>query len=446
MKYLPLFLAIFFLLTQCADSDFQTNQLPIQTFQIDNSKDTTLQAKDGVTIFIPKGAFDDQNIQIEFKAAVKLEDMVLANLYTMSTFNEPLASHGMFYIAATNENGDEVTLKKEIQVTLPNSGQRDDLKIFQGVSRDGSIRWQDVGDLDNQAVMDSLAIGQQLWDMYCATCHASDLRTDATGPALGNVTLFRYREWLYRYTMNSQKMIAEGDSLALCLWYDWKPVVMTSFDGSHGSYFDLDSVFVPNPVLSKHQVNLIYDFIENESLVQNIGKSEIKYKLKCAIQPAISSILYENDVVWNVSFNVDSNYIDTSYAIDLDYVVDIDASGWYNVILLSIDSRIEEMEFSVQVSKPKLNWTSVSLVFPNFKTNVVSTYTKGNSYYFPAYKNSKIARFPIGEPAIIIVTGYDDERLYFAHRKITYGDNEIEELELQEMTSDEVEEMIRALF
>jgi mono/diheme cytochrome c family protein len=451
MKYTSLLLIALCLLTQCADRVPNTAQLPDQFFQIDNSRDTTLQAKDGVTIFIPKGAFDHQKINIEFKSATKLEDMVLANLYTMTTFNEPLASHGMFYINAKNESGEQTALKQPIQVTLPNAGQRDDLKVFEGVERKGAIRWQEVGDLDNQAVMDSLAIGKELWDEHCTTCHASNLRTDATGPALGNVTLFRDREWLYEFTMNSQKMIAEGDSLALCLWYDWMSVVMNSFDGSYNYQYNSDSIISQNAFLSRHQVDLIYDFIENESLIQNIDSSEVKYKPKCVIRPNINGILYENDV-WEVSLKKDKMYnlyADTLFTLPSDfkdYILSIRGLGWHSITRFCNDSRIGPKNFSINLLDYYPTHTRVNILFPKDNIYIHSRNHDGNSYHFSDNKKDRIAHFPIGETAFIIAVGSDDERLYFAHRKITYGDNEIETLELQEMTTEEVEATIRGLF
>lgn len=70
--------------------------------------------------------------------------------------------------------------------------------------------------------------GEQLYKK-CSVCHATDMVTRATGPALGGVTKIRSRDWLYDFTRNSQRMIAAQDPIALELWDKWKPAVMTSF-------------------------------------------------------------------------------------------------------------------------------------------------------------------------------------------------------------------------
>jgi len=60
--------------------------------------------------------------------------------------------------------------------------------------------------------------GKTLFRNYCATCHAKDMKTDLTGPALSG-TEDRWadypREDLYGWIRNSQAMIAAGHPRAL---------------------------------------------------------------------------------------------------------------------------------------------------------------------------------------------------------------------------------------
>jgi cytochrome c2 len=76
------------------------------------------------------------------------------------------------------------------------------------------------------------ALGDKIFGVKCATCHAKNMKTDATGPALAGVEE-RWadypKEELYTWIRYSQRMISEGHPRALQLWADWKPVVMNSF-------------------------------------------------------------------------------------------------------------------------------------------------------------------------------------------------------------------------
>ncbi|WP_367392594.1 cytochrome c [Lewinella sp. LCG006] len=80
-----------------------------------------------------------------------------------------------------------------------------------------------------------LALGKSIFRNNCAACHAGDMKTNLTGPALGG-TERRWenhggKEALYAWIRNSQKMIAEGENQrAQELWQEWRPTVMNSFE------------------------------------------------------------------------------------------------------------------------------------------------------------------------------------------------------------------------
>lgn len=72
--------------------------------------------------------------------------------------------------------------------------------------------------------------GKELFKSYCASCHAKDMRSAATGPALGG----SQERWgddvaLYGWIRNSQALIAQGHPRAVELWNQYKPTVMTAF-------------------------------------------------------------------------------------------------------------------------------------------------------------------------------------------------------------------------
>ena len=77
-----------------------------------------------------------------------------------------------------------------------------------------------------------LDAGKNLFINNCAQCHARDMRTNATGPALGG-TQERWapypQEELYAWIRNSQASIASGQERAVELWNQCKPVIMNNF-------------------------------------------------------------------------------------------------------------------------------------------------------------------------------------------------------------------------
>jgi len=72
--------------------------------------------------------------------------------------------------------------------------------------------------------------GKELFKNYCAACHSKDMRSAATGPALGgSQTRWADDVALYAWIRNSQALIQKGHPRAVELWNQYKPTVMTAF-------------------------------------------------------------------------------------------------------------------------------------------------------------------------------------------------------------------------
>ena len=95
------------------------------------------------------------------------------------------------------------------------------------------------------AAQPSSDAGRTLFRNYCATCHAKDMKTDLTGPALGG-TEERWSEYpredLYEWIRNSQASIASGQPRAVELWDEWKPTVMTAWPNLTDE--DIESILI----------------------------------------------------------------------------------------------------------------------------------------------------------------------------------------------------------
>ncbi len=78
----------------------------------------------------------------------------------------------------------------------------------------------------------SIDEGKNLFKINCAQCHAKDMKSALTGPALGG-SEERWADYpqedLYSWIRNSQKMISSGHPRATELWNEYKPTVMNAF-------------------------------------------------------------------------------------------------------------------------------------------------------------------------------------------------------------------------
>ncbi len=97
-----------------------------------------------------------------------------------------------------------------------------------------------------------IELGKALFKANCANCHAKNMKSKLTGPALGGVE-GRWadypREDLYDWIRNSQKMIAEGHPRATELWNEWQPTIMNNYpnltDAEIESILDyIDAIYV----------------------------------------------------------------------------------------------------------------------------------------------------------------------------------------------------------
>lgn len=119
-------------------SDTVINQL----FTINTTKDTTLMCAEGTNITIEAGTFKEKNVVVQVKEYYDMDDIILANLATVSN-GKMLESKGMIYINAT-ANNTTVFPQKPINIAMKNDSDTlaEGFKIFSGMQdAHGNINW-----------------------------------------------------------------------------------------------------------------------------------------------------------------------------------------------------------------------------------------------------------------------------------------------------------------
>lgn len=120
-----------------------------QIFPINPSKGATIEGKEGMLIIVPKDAFIDDkgiliktSVELELVEALKLEDMVLYDLATLSD-GKLLESGGMFYINPTS-NGKNINInpQRPFYIEIPTNEVKPGMMAFKGeVAEDGTLNW-----------------------------------------------------------------------------------------------------------------------------------------------------------------------------------------------------------------------------------------------------------------------------------------------------------------
>lgn len=119
------------------------NELDVQKFKIQTDKDTVIAGEDGTTIFIPAGAFETHEKEIDFilQEAIEPADIMKAGLETFSDSNL-LETGGMFMTEAYDSKG-KIELKDsaELTVDVPQYEMKEGMQLYDGVKNKDGINW-----------------------------------------------------------------------------------------------------------------------------------------------------------------------------------------------------------------------------------------------------------------------------------------------------------------
>jgi len=223
------------------------DNLKIYSAEIDNSRDTVLQAPGGSLLTVPAGSFDGGNgtkIRLLIKEALTIPDIIMAGLTTESN-GKQLSSGGMIDIEAAD--GQNLHIIKPIRISVPGSFIDSKMMVFKGVKGDdGQINWTNPVPMASTSQMATLHQGEQLFKQKCASCHG--IQSPVTGPSLAFISRLRPENWLFNYTRNNAAIMKSGDPYANCLFEQYNKTPMPAF-----------------PELSVSDLNRLYAYIDNES-------------------------------------------------------------------------------------------------------------------------------------------------------------------------------------
>jgi mono/diheme cytochrome c family protein len=126
-----------------------TDALPAEILRINPLHDTVIETRGGILFAIEANTFLDPSgkaaanpVELEIKEALLPFDIMKAGLSTVSD-GKLLETGGMFYLGAKSGNDSlHIDPKKPIQASVPYSGTRNDMMLFDGKREaDGRINW-----------------------------------------------------------------------------------------------------------------------------------------------------------------------------------------------------------------------------------------------------------------------------------------------------------------
>lgn len=142
-------------------SDTFDNAIPSQFFNFMGEKNFIAEGEEGVKVYIPIGAFMNENgeiengsIELELKEALDMDDILKGNLTTTDVEGNLLESGGMLYLDA-KANGKKLTVNpnKPLYIEVPTKEKKPDMMIYRGYrGNNGNLIWAEPKKPENYLV------------------------------------------------------------------------------------------------------------------------------------------------------------------------------------------------------------------------------------------------------------------------------------------------------
>ncbi|MEO0896807.1 MAG: cytochrome c [Bacteroidota bacterium] len=350
-----------------------------QTFQITCDSDTVLTSEKGVKISIEAHTFacpPNKQVTLKFTEILTKTDMILNRMYTLDESGNILESGGMFQLIDATNNAK--TFLKPIKVDIPTTWINQDMQQYAGNIQDDMMVWVANGEEVQAKNAEGIQKGEILYRQNCTACHLTDLRKSLVAPPIGNVHLFRDKDWLINFIRNAPGMLAIRDTLAVCVAQAANNVVMNGF--TH---------------LSIEEITDIIAYIANESKRQAIARDEIKFATKCDI---------DTIRIWSAPT--------FSPQVDYYYSTTIFSAGWMNVDALCLfDQKIEALQIMLDKPYPKAE-LAISFQERNIAIPLVKEYQDSKIYNLLNGKGMSQISFPLGEKIDIVAYSKGKEFQY----------------------------------
>lgn len=425
MKKTAIFIALCVLFLHCKNDGKKSSQfgrrnpedVEKQVFKIKTGQDIIIKTKSGTAIQIFSNTFlnsTNQKAELIVQEITSKKDMIAYGISTVSSDGKLLESGGIVKLSTNPTLA--INPERPINIKIPTNGAATGMKVFSSEFSGGQMIWKYESELANASDFGHLERGEKLFYQYCKICHAKDQVTTLTGPPLGCLEMGperRSRDWLIRFTQNSQKMIYYGDTLANCLWAMWKPCLMPSFE-----------------YLTNEEIGNIYDYIHNESVRM--------------------SLCYDRETssksnMMKLTCNTDSLEIlnDTTFLIETASIYDLLTKEleWINCDRF-IDTDKDVDAFDVKTSEEVFMY----LIFKHRKT--ICPFVKSEERYILQYSESQSKlNLPIGEKITILAftKEQDGKRKYVAiHERIKKENNDYE-LKLEDISEDDFQKLMDKL-
>ncbi|WP_052600365.1 c-type cytochrome [Aureispira sp. CCB-QB1] len=397
---------------------FSLDNLPTSNFKIQGNKDTILKSENGIKLYIPFNSFLDENGQI-YKGEININiveilstaDLVLSGINTITSNGRILENKGAFKISI-NETNVMINPDVKIKAILPQEKYNNSQVFIGEIDTNNQFYWKESHHFEKDSINYWLIKGKEFLHTECASCHNVDLVSDMTGPALAWVS----KRWdnmsdLIAFTQNSF-LLAEAGNLRAKTMLDWSASAMT------------------NCSLSEREIKAIYDYIDEECIIQGIDSTIFGKKTSTE---TYQTYLNRPDSMLNDEYKI---MIITNKSL-------VGVKGFYGYFdYLNIENA-NLIEYSVRVDNEEfIGKTRVKLILPKIDLALTGIYDSTKKHY-TFFRNTTKIELPIGEKGYLLAVSRLSKVPSVSLKEIQIRNQQEEKLILKKSSSQEIIQLIK---
>ncbi|MCA4898713.1 MAG: hypothetical protein ACK514_01300 [Bacteroidota bacterium] len=419
----------------------------LQQNLVDPTKDNVIKGKNGTIIHIPANSLIGENgvpissqTTVELKEHYSIVDFVTSNLQTVHN-SDILQTQGMIYFAAKTTNGTIVKIDKSkpLRIEFPINERINEAKIFTGKRDDnGYLNWDSISEPSKYLIPYPIrVISRNEFPTECPNFYG--ITTDTTRDGYFNYygdlskfenTLLATREFKDRYNVACWKEIVDiyANNIDKNLWEIDELVV---------KHFIQDSTERVN-----YQINWRPPGIKGGPRTKAQDEAH-EWLVNSAKESGHRMITVFKSFASQKLTTIDptKRLADTTVAEMTKAFIAYDALefGWVNVDYFFNDPKSVDIKL---IAKANETVPIINLIIPNRNVILSGISKDDNTYYFTKNENG-YNKLPKGEKGIIIAIAIKDNKLHFAEKEITIGQNETEVIELKPTTAETIKTRLK---
>ncbi len=381
------------------------DQLEDQSFRFKGEQENVIIGKDGTKILIPANAFVDGrgrvaqgNLTLKLKEAIHLEDIVLANLSTMTSSGEVLMSKGMIKVEAyKGKYALQLAKDKSLTIEVPTKFE-EGYSYYKGENSKGDLTWTEPVPIEKNPQV--------------------------------NMNEVNMKKWGFKYTTKPYvEKVGDTDGLDSLVVHMWNRDVYFTKDD-----FSIESA-VGSGVMAKVARKMEKWFKKNEFDFDDVAN---KFYGSAWYSSKLLPFLWK-PMRWDGITTVRER--DTS---EVGNVLAMNELGWANIDCLARNKHTVYASFNVDLSGPEeMKDFSISLIVPSVNSMVPGFKRKNGNYSFTHGEQEDKVRMPLNEKVFVMASGISDGKQFFAINEYALGKKPVVDLEMREVSRSEMLEELK---